>query len=390
MRKKLICLIFVLISAVIITGSGSVFSAASASSSELTALENKLAAATASREAAEAALADAETGYADALAKKQAIDNKIYTLDIEIEATVALISGYNKQIEEKNLEIAAENEKLDAAYNVVRERIRAKREDGNVDFISIILEADGLTEFFTQVDRFMCMLEYDEQLLQTYNDSIVNLEKLKAELTEAKAALDTQMKNLGERKNELETDRAAAKKLVATTENKLASAEADLENVTAMEEQYSKQREELLANLAKTTNQKYVGGEFLWPLPTAYMKISSGYGHRIHPVTGKPQFHRGIDIPAPYGTEIYAVNDGTVVECSYNYADGYYITISHGGGVASFYSHLSRYRVNVGDKVTRGQVIANVGTSGYTTGPHLNLNVYENNSAVDPVTYFTD
>ncbi len=389
MHKRILCLILAVLSAVIITASSSVFSAANTASSELTALENKLAAATESREAAEAAVAEAQTGYADSLAKKQAIDNKIYALDIEIEATVALIDGYNKQIEEKNLEITAENEKLDAAYNIVRERIRAKREDGNIDFLSIIFESNGLTELFMEIDRFTCMLEYDKQLLETYNDSIESLKNLRAELTEAKAALDTQVKNLGERKSDLEADLAEAKKLVATSENKLASAEEDLENVAAMEEQYSKEREELLEYLARTTNQSYVGGEFLWPLPAEYMSISSGYGQRIHPVTGKPQFHRGIDIPAPYGTEIYAVNDGTVVECSYNYADGYYITVSHGGGIASFYSHLSRYRVNVGDKVTKGQVIANVGTSGYTTGPHLNLNVYENNSAVDPIKYFT-
>ncbi len=375
-----------MMSAVLIAGS-TVFSAGTSSS--LSALEDKLAAAIASREAAEKALSNAEIGYADALAKKQAIDNKILALDIEIEATMALIDGYNKQIEQKNGEISAENEKLESAYNVVRERIRAKREDGNVDFLSVLFEADGLTELFTQIDRFVCMLDYDTKLLETYNNSISQLEDLKNELTASKAALDTQMKNLGLRKSELEADLASANKLVATSENKLASAEKDLEKVAAIEEEYNKQREELLTSLAKTSNMSYVGGEFLWPLPVAYMKISSGYGQRIHPVTGKPQFHRGIDIPAPYGTEIYAVNDGTVIECSHNYADGYYITISHGGGIASFYSHLSRYRVNVGDKVTRGQVIANVGTSGYTTGPHLNLNVYENNSTVNPVKYFT-
>ncbi len=387
MSKKFFCLFFAAIMSVLLVSGSTVFSAGTSSS--LSALEDKLAAAIASREAAEKALTNAETGYADALAKKQAIDNKILALDIEIEATVALIDGYNKQIEQKNSEIAAETEKLNSAYNVVRERIRAKHEDGNVDFLSLLFEADGLTELFTQIDRFVCMLEYDKDLLETYNSSIEYLEGLKTELTASKAALDTQIKNLGLRKTELESDLATAKKLVASSENKIATAEKDLERITAIEEEYNKQREELLASLAKTSNMSYVGGEFLWPLPTAYMKISSGFGNRIHPVTGKPQFHRGIDIPAPYGTEIYAVNDGTVIECSQNYADGYYITISHGGGIASFYSHLSRYRVNVGDKVTRGQVIANVGTSGYTTGAHLNLNVYENNTAVDPVKYFT-
>ena len=388
MSKKFLCLFFAAVMSALFIAGSTVSSASTASS--LTALEDKLAAAIASREAAEKALASAETGYADALAKKQAIDNKILALDMEIEATVALIDGYNKQIEQKNGEISAENEKLDSAYNVVRERIRAKREDGNIDFLSVLFEADGLTELFTQIDRFVCMLEYDKKLLDTYNSSIKDLERLKTELTASKAALDTQMKNLGLRKSELESDLSAAKKLVATSENKIASAEKDLERIAAIEEEYNRQREELLASLAKTSNMSYVGGEFLWPLPSAYMKISSGYGQRIHPVTGKPQFHRGIDIPAPYGTEIYAVNDGTVVECSHNYADGYYITVNHGGGIASFYSHLSRYRVNVGDKVTRGQVIANVGTSGYTTGPHLNLNVYENNTAVNPMKYFTN
>ena len=116
--------------------------------------------------------------------------------------------------------------------------------------------------------------------------------------------------------------------------------------------------------------------------------MSCGFGWRIHPVTGRQQFHNGIDIPAPYGTEIYAVNDGTVIEVSYNYGDGYYVTISHGGGIASFYSHVSRYLVSVGDTVTRGQVIAYVGTSGYVTGAHLNLNIYENGKAVNPLNYF--
>ncbi|MBQ2766279.1 MAG: peptidoglycan DD-metalloendopeptidase family protein [Clostridia bacterium] len=387
MYKKLFCLVLALASVFILASSSIGFSAA-ATTSELTALEDKLAAAIASRKSAEAAVADAESGYASALAKKQAIDNKIYALDIEIEAMVELIAGYNKQLEQKNIEIENENKKLDAAYNVVRERIRAKREDGNVDFLSVLLKADGLTELFTQIDRFTCMLDYDAKLLESYNHSIMQLQILKNELTYSKASLDEQMKTLEQRRGELDADLAKAKQLITASESTLASAEDILEKVAAAEEKYNRQREELLKSLEKTSNESYVGGEFLWPLPSAYTKVSSGYGNRIHPVTGKPQFHQGIDIPAPYGTEIYAVNDGTVIECSYNYADGNYITVSHGGGIASFYSHLSRYRVKVGDKVSRGQVIANVGTSGYTTGAHLNLNIYENNTAVNPLNYF--
>ncbi len=387
MPRKLICLLAALIAVLLVASSGAVSFAAS-TSSELAALEDRLAAATASRKAAEGALKDAKTGYADALATKKAIDNKIYSLDVEIEALVGLIDGYGKQIEQKNAAIDAENVKLEAAYQTVRQRIRAKHEEGGVDFLSVIFESDGLVELFSAVDRFLCMLDYDARLLGEYNASISALEDMRAQLTATTNDLNSQMTELEARRAELEADLAEAKRLVVTSENKLASAEKDLASVEEEENRYSKQREALLAELAKTSNQKYVGGEFLWPLPQSCTRVSSGFGYRIHPVTGKPQHHNGIDIPAPYGTEIYAVNDGTVVECSYNYADGYYITVSHGGGIASFYSHLSRYRVNVGDKVTRGQVIANVGTSGYTTGAHLNLNVYENNVAVDPMKYF--
>ena len=387
MSKRIICLLAALLTVLFIGTSGGVSGAASAGS-ELAALEDRLAAATSSRKAAEKAAKEAESSYADALAKKKAIDNKIYALDVEVEALTNLIDGYNKQIEQKNAAIDAENVKLEAAYQTVRSRIRAKHENGNIDILSIIFDADGLVEFFTAIDRFTCMLDYDKRLLKSYNDSIVDLEELRAQLTDTKAELDTQIAQLEARKNELEADLAAAKKLVVTSENMLASAEKDLAAIEEEELRYSKEREALLAELAKQGAQKYVGGEFLWPLPQSYTRVSSGFGYRIHPVTGKPQHHQGIDIPAPYGTDIYAVNDGTVIECSYNYADGYYITVSHGGGIASFYSHLSRYRVSVGDKVVRGQVIANVGTSGYTTGAHLNLNVYENNVAVNPMKYF--
>ena len=73
---------------------------------------------------------------------------------------------------------------------------------------------------------------------------------------------------------------------------------------------------------------------------------------------------------------------------SYNYADGYYVTIDHGGGIASFYSHVSKYAVKVGDKVKCGQTIAYVGMSGYATGYHLNLNIYKDSVAVNPLDYF--
>ena len=358
------------------------------SSYALEELEDKLSAATAQREEAEKRLDSAKEDYADALQEKSLIDGKILALNNEIYAQQQLIAGYETSIAMLQTEIDNTELKLGERYEVIRMRIRANYEDGGMNLLSILFDSDGLTDFFMRMDRYTRMLEYDKQLFDSYTSQVDKYTQQRDELQSLVNLLDGQLDELEARQNELETELANADQLVATTESDLNVAQQDYEKAYAAEQQYNSDREAKLAELQKTSNKSYVGGTFLWPLPAGNNEVSCGFGWRIHPVTGRQQFHNGIDIPAPYGTEIYAVNDGTVIEVSYNYGDGYYVTISHGGGIASFYSHVSRYLVSVGDTVTRGQVIAYVGTSGYVTGAHLNLNIYENGKAVNPLNYF--
>ena len=358
------------------------------SSYALEELEDKLSAATAQREEAEKRLDSAKEDYADALQEKSLIDGKILALNNEIYAQQQLIAGYETSIAMLQTEIDNTELKLGDRYEVIRMRIRANYEDGGMNLLSILFDSDGLTDFFMRMDRYTRMLEYDKQLFDSYTSQVDKYTQQRDELQSLVNLLDGQLDELELRQNELETELANADQLVATTESDLNVAQQDYEKAYAAEQQYNSDREAKLAELQKTSNKSYVGGTFLWPLPAGNNEVSCGFGWRIHPVTGRQQFHNGIDIPAPYGTEIYAVNDGTVIEVSYNYGDGYYVTISHGGGIASFYSHVSRYLVSVGDTVTRGQVIAYVGTSGYVTGAHLNLNIYENGKAVNPLNYF--
>ena len=188
------------------------------------------------------------------------------------------------------------------------------REDGGVDLVVILFESDGLVDFLTQVDRFSCMLDYNGRLMDNYSKGIASLNSMKDELTSSKAVLEKRKSELDERRAELEVSKKEAEKLVADAEKDVATAESTLANVEALEKQYGDERSKKLAELQKTTNSQYVGGVFKWPLPSKYEKVSCGFGWRIHPVTGKPQFHNGIDIPAPYGTAITAVGDGTVVQ----------------------------------------------------------------------------
>lgn len=128
---------------------------------------------------------------------------------------------------------------------------------------------------------------------------------------------------------------------------------------------------------------------FLWPLPGRY-NLSSLFGSRKHPITGKANNHTGIDIPASSGTSILAAKSGVVTTSTYNNSYGNYVVVSHSDGTSTLYAHMVRRNCSKGDTVSQGQVIGYVGTTGSSTGNHLHFEVRVNGSRVDPINYFTD
>jgi murein DD-endopeptidase MepM/ murein hydrolase activator NlpD len=124
------------------------------------------------------------------------------------------------------------------------------------------------------------------------------------------------------------------------------------------------------------------------PLPGS--RVTLGYGQKRHPVERTPYFHRGIDMGAPNGTSILAAADGVVEVATTEYApakpSGTVVILDHGAGLKTFYAHLGPLAVKPGDRVTRGQMVARVGMSGLTTGPHLHFEVWQDGAHVDPAT----
>lgn len=116
-------------------------------------------------------------------------------------------------------------------------------------------------------------------------------------------------------------------------------------------------------------------------------RLSSNFGYRTHPISGRRIFHNGIDIAAATGTAVYAYADGKVTHVAQDNTLGKFITIDHGGGLQTRYLHLSAFRVNVGDKVTAGERIGSVGNTGYSTGSHLHFEVIKNGTFVNPLNY---
>lgn len=136
------------------------------------------------------------------------------------------------------------------------------------------------------------------------------------------------------------------------------------------------------------TEMKDMGGQFPFPLPNN-THISSYFGYRTHPVTGKKgSFHNGIDIPAPNGTPIPSVGDGIVKDVGHNNISGHWIEIQHNNGIVTRYQHCNtKPKPLKGDKVKQGQIIAEVGKTGRVTGNHLHFEVKVNGKQVDPMPY---
>ena len=127
-----------------------------------------------------------------------------------------------------------------------------------------------------------------------------------------------------------------------------------------------------------------------WPVPYSNSYITSPFGYRHDPISGAYKFHAGIDIsmPGAMGKNLVAVKPGTVIRTVHsNSGYGNYVMVDHGGGYVSLYAHCKSLAVSNGQRVSQGQVIAYIGTSGYSTGPHVHFEIRKNGEKVNPSNY---
>lgn len=157
-----------------------------------------------------------------------------------------------------------------------------------------------------------------------------------------------------------------------------------------LDRQAGRQQEalDLLADTAGERVERWASTPSIWPVKG---HITSKFGPRISPFTGKKAFHSGLDIGSPRGREVKSPASGKVVRASYDTRMGNYIRVNHGFGIETTYGHLSKIIVKYGRKVKRGDVIGLVGSTGkFSTGPHLHYQIAINDKVVNPVQYILD
>lgn len=313
---------------------------------------------------------------------KSILDQQINDIETNIADTDVLIEKYERLIANAEERIAEREIEISDRYDSFLQRLRLSYEDGSQNYLELLVSSKNLIDFMTRADNLGSVLSYEQLLLDELDREVSDLNAMKEALEVRKSEYVNLGISQGDNEAQLQAKLKEAEDNLAKLQKNEAALKAVRDKAKKEDAALDKELEELLK---KYEDQQMQASKekLLWPLPANRLKISSKYGNRI--LYGEPDFHYGIDLPAPYGTEIYASNDGTVLKSRYSSSYGYYILIDHGGKLSTLYAHCSKLLVKAGDTVKRGQVIAKVGSTGNSTGYHLHFEVRISGKHTDPL-----
>ena len=340
-------------------------------------LKNELAGLRAEIEAQKKEDAKITAEMAAILAQKQEQATIVEQMLDDLDYIYEQIEGYYNSIQQAEEEY---NEALKKFYT----RARIMHRYTQYDSLRLFVEAEDILDYANRDKLFSRMMENDREALKELLVMKQDLESKKqiqeqlkvdaeALLVEKQAIIEAIEKN----------EKIVADKLEASRDS-LAILEAQESKIEA--ESYKIESEiKKLQELYNQQTQSYSG--LIWPSRST-KKISSYYGMRLHPIYGYWKMHTGIDIGASYGTDIISSADGVVTSVTYNEGGyGWYIVVYHGDGISTLYAHCSKVIAKTGQSVKRGQVIALVGSTGASTGPHIHFEVRVNGAHTNPLNY---
>lgn len=299
---------------------------------------------------------------------------------------VAYIQAQN-QVTLAQQELERKEKELEDRRTALGKRARGIYENGQINQLELLFQSSDLGDFISRMEYLSKLVENDRQLL-------AGIEAQKLQISEKKNALQAkrdQAKKLeGEAaagKAELESKKSQQKQ--ALDQNLKAQQEAfeELDRLEAESKALAEKIRKLQAAQSGKGSGSLNGTISVWPLPGHY-EISSPFGWRTHPITGKRSLHTGTDIVASTGTTIYAAGAGVVLVAGWNTAYGNMTIIDHGSGISTLYGHQSRLDVSEGQTVEANQAIGAVGSTGWSTGAHLHFEVRVGGNPTDPLQYF--
>ena len=326
----------------------------------------------------------------DANTQKELLDKQNDMIREELKNAEEQIEKYEKLIEQTKEELALAEKEEEEQHELFCSRVRAMEENGTVSYWAVLFNASDFTDLLSTLDDVGEIMENDQRIFDEMREIRKSIEEKKATLEQCLVEAEEQRKLLEEKRKELQAkldeSTALIQKISANKEQYLKLLRAEEAEAKSIDAQIRKLQAQLAANGNSAPATK---GGYIWPVTTS-KKISSPFGSRINPVTGRSETHKGVDIAGVfYSSNVIAAKAGTVIISQYGSSYGNYVVVSHGTGNTTLYAHLSKRSVKVGDVVKQGDVLGVTGSTGNSTGPHLHFEITEGGSRVDPLKYLT-
>lgn len=339
----------------------------------------------------------------EALKKIEELESQIIDSEDKLDKLNDKVKELETSINTKEKEIKEAEEKQEKQENTLEKRLIAQYKTGKVSYWSILLNPSSFLDFFSNLHNIEKIAKIDAELIENIKIEKENLEKAKEELNNQKSEVKTAKAEAEKENTVLKNAKAVKNSQVAKLSEEEKELQKKIDEYKAEMDKMEAEIKRIAAANSKPSNGVTFNGRLAWPCPN-YSRITSYFGGRESPGGGVgSRNHKGIDLGASHGSSILAAESGTVITvsntCKHDYAKtvktkcscgggyGNYLMISHDGGMVTVYAHCASINVTKGQKVSKGQVIAGVGSTGYSTGNHLHFGLLLNGTYIDPLPY---
>lgn len=337
---------------------------------------------------------------------------RVTNLQQALDSTNAAIAGVNAHLNDiaaqerstqrrlwwNTIQLDAARKTLKLHDDLLKQHLVDVYEHGDLGYVSVLLESKSFSDFVERWEDLRLLISANERAVRERKAAESKVASAQENLESTQSALQGQEQAQQRARNQLATLATERSNLVAVADEQrrhVAGEVAQMEDISATQEAQlealiiERQHEIEAQQEAARRAAGIVGtisapGQLAWPVSGT---ITSPFGYRRNPFGGGMEFHQGLDIAAPMGTTITAAAAGTVISAGWYGGYGNYILIDHGGGMSTGYGHCSQIFVSVGQHVQKGQAIGAVGSTGYSTGPHVHFEVRINGKPVDPAPY---
>jgi murein DD-endopeptidase MepM/ murein hydrolase activator NlpD len=394
--KKLAKFLTAVVLAMALLASPQIMPPTTAAASSLSELQKKQAQLKKQQAAIAAKLKSLKADKAKQVDYKNALDSQRATVQDQIDLLNQQIAALDQDIKDKESQIAAKQATISTNYAKLKERLHAMYLTGEASNLEIILSAKSIMDLSDKTEAIKAITTHDTDLINTLKSDMNSIKTQKAaieanrqQVAAAKVAQDSKRHELSDLVSETNSVIAQISKDESSAQSESAKiAKEEQKAAEAIDQWY---KDYYASHRSSSDSGGFVStGNFAWPVP-GVSNITSGFGYRWG------SFHKGIDISSSgiYGKPIVAADSGKVIMAGYgNYGTGYggygnVVAINHGGGYSTLYGHCSSVAVSTGQVVEKGQVIAYVGSTGQSTGPHLHFEIRVDGVAKNPLNWFS-